>query len=91
MLAIGSANLIGSVKQVMYKPIHKEKKVRLQSQEEQRIIVVVKQAKRATEGKMKGKVVYETVESLDVYDAKPEEVVLVISNGLRAAANGGRK
>lgn len=34
-----------------------------------------------------GKIRYETVETIDVYDAKPEELKAIVMNALKAAAN----
>lgn len=84
------------------------KSMRLTSQDESRIIVTVKQAKRddaktvietGVDGKKKevankmyGKIIYETVESIDVYEAQGEQVVAAVKAGLEnAARNGGRK
>jgi hypothetical protein len=75
----------------------RENDMRLESAEEAKTIVTIKQAKRDNRqhldkdgkkvaNKMFGKIIYETVESIDVYDAKPEEVLNAVNNGLRAAA-----
>lgn len=74
-----------------------QEKMRLQSAEESRVIVTVKQAKRddrkqvkdehgkLIENKMYGKIIYETVESIDVYEATGEQVFQAVEAGLKAA------
>lgn len=52
---------------------------------ENRVIVRVLEAKRATDGKQKGKVVYETFESFDVYEANAAEVYKVAFEAIRKA------
>jgi hypothetical protein len=61
--------------------------------DEQKIVVTIKTAQRdnrekvdGEKNKQFGKIVYETVESIDVYDAKPEDVVTAVNMGLESAA-----
>ena len=49
-----------------------------------RVIVSIKQAFRVTEGKNKGKVAYETVKSIDVFEATPQQIEKIIFDALSA-------
>jgi hypothetical protein len=55
--------------------------------EMEKIVVSIRVAGPQISGKRKGKQGYETVESIDVSDAQPSEVVAAVLAGLRAAAN----
>lgn len=77
---------------IWYATGRKEKKVKL-NKEENRVVVTVKHAHRDLREKVDGKpnpsfekIVYETIESIDVYDAKPEEVLSVVEKALTSAS-----
>jgi hypothetical protein len=68
--------------------------MRLGKQDETRVIVTVKSARRAKPGEKRGNgklfkpnsMIYETFESLDVFDGSPEEVTKAVVNGLQLAS-----
>ena len=71
--------------------------MRIGSADENKVIVTVKRAFRDNDeyvegkdgkkvkNKQYGKIVYESHESIDVYDATPEEVTAAVTKGLNAA------
>lgn len=59
--------------------------VRLAKQDDNKIVVIVKTAVRDAKSK---KIKYETVESLDVFEAKGDDVVEVVKTALMKAASG---
>lgn len=72
--------------------------MRIGSADDNKVIVSIKRATRdnreevkdektnkMVKNKMFGKIVYESHESIDVYDATPEEVTTAVTNGLKAA------
>jgi hypothetical protein len=79
-------------------PKKEKRDMRLGKQDEQRIIVTVKSARRARPGEKneKGKLlkansmIYETFDSLDVYEAGAEEVMKAVTNGLANAARNAK-
>lgn len=71
--------------------------MRIGQQSDDKIVVIIKTAARDMREKVEKdgklvtnkqfeKIVYETVESIDVYDAKPAEVKEAVLRGLSAAA-----
>jgi hypothetical protein len=106
MIATGICNVVGCYQRLQCNPLRR-KSVRLESQEESRVIVTVKAAKRddrktvveeTVDGKKKeiankmfGKIVYETIESIDVYEAPGEQVVAAVKDGLKRAAQNGKQ
>jgi hypothetical protein len=106
MIANGVCKVVGCYQRLQFNPLRR-KPMRLESQEESRVIVTVKAAKRddrktvveeTVDGKKKevpnkmyGKIVYETVESIDVYEAPGEQVVAAVRDGLKRAAQNGAK
>lgn len=61
----------------------RRKAVRLGRQDDNKIIVTIKQANRDPKT---DKITYKTLESFDVYEAKPEEVRKVVVDSLSAAS-----
>lgn len=79
----------GRYTRIDFRIIPKERRntnVKIGTRDENKIIVIVKKAFRGTEGKQKGKIVYETIDSIDVFEASPDEVLKVISGSLHAAS-----
>jgi 5-deoxy-D-glucuronate isomerase len=76
---------LGEYIRLDFRPIQKgggEKIVKLSNPNEDRIVVIVKSA---TRDKATGKFTYKTEKSVDVFQAKPEEVIAVIEKGLAQA------
>lgn len=75
-------------------PRKEKRSMRVGKQDEQRVIVTVKSARRAKAGEKKAngkpykpnQMIYETFDSLDVYEASGEEVIRAVVNGLTTAA-----
>jgi hypothetical protein len=64
-------------------PKKEKRDMRIGSKNDNRVIVTVK---TATRDNKTGKITYETFDSLDVFEAGPEEVVKAVVNGLTSAA-----
>ncbi|MGH8715523.1 MAG: hypothetical protein ACREUI_02130 [Burkholderiales bacterium] len=60
--------------------------MKLGKPQDNRVIVTIKASSRATEGKQKGKIVYETWKSFDLFETTSEEVEKVIVSALQAKA-----
>lgn len=61
----------------------RRKAVRLAKPDDNKIIVTIKQASRDPKTE---KITYKTVESFDVYEAKPDEVKKVVVDALQSAS-----
>ena len=57
--------------------------MRLAKPNDNKVVVTIKTASRDEKS---GKITYETVESLDVYEAKPEQVLKVVQDALTNAS-----
>jgi hypothetical protein len=79
-------------------PKKEKRDMRVGKQEETRIIVTVKSARRARPGEKNGQgkpfkanaMIYETFDSIDVFEASGEEVLKAVSNGLQNAARNAK-
>jgi hypothetical protein len=91
--------IAGRYTRIDFRVFHKEKrktKVKIGTPQSEtkfkveKIVVQVKTAGTGIEGKMKGKTVYQTFNSIDVIEATPSEVYAAILRGLEMAAKGQR-
>lgn len=100
MIATYGTNVVGYVRQLRV-PSYTQKRVenmRLQSVDESKLLVKILRAKRddrefvtddagkKIKNKMFDKIIYETIDTYSVYDAKPEEVQTVIKSALLTAS-----